>query len=237
MRDDASRPGTPAAAPAEAPARAADGAAGPAAPAPSAAPEPVTPGAAAEPTTPDAAAEPTTPDAAAETGRTAQLEEQLAALKVVVGWLRDVDFWPEPGAGAPADVDDALQALDAAGFEPDARPATPAAAPTPEDTPDVYVYAGTWARLTDEPGGRYWAPLDGSAPAPVAAARLAHLDGPAALLNAVGYDGAARDDDPAGVLAVVNVALGLDADAPRRRAVARFLDRGQEDLADLARGL
>ncbi len=52
-----------------------------------------------------------------------QREVQLDALAVVAGWLRDVGSWPERGAGAPADVDDALHVLENTGFRPGARPA------------------------------------------------------------------------------------------------------------------
>lgn len=47
----------------------------------------------------------------------------------------------------------------------------------------------------------------------------------------------ATDDPVATLLAEVNTRLGLPADAPRRKTVARFRDRNQDDIADLITGL
>lgn len=56
------------------------------------------------------------------------------------------------------------------------------------------------------------------------------------LLDRMGLDPALASDQDA-ALAAINTALGLVADAPRRRAVAIFGHRRQDDLADIIRSL
>ncbi|WP_291313816.1 exonuclease domain-containing protein [Corynebacterium sp. UBA2622] len=62
------------------------------------------------------------------------------------------------------------------------------------------------------------------------------LSGLAGLLSIMGLEPALADD-PEGAMRAINVALGLDPDAPRRRAAAIFGHRLQDDLADVIRGL
>lgn len=62
------------------------------------------------------------------------------------------------------------------------------------------------------------------------------LDGIAEVLNATGLADVVAADDPA-PLERINEAVGLAADAPRRRTVSRFRHRRQDDIADLIAGL
>ncbi|MDO4686659.1 MAG: 3'-5' exonuclease [Corynebacterium sp.] len=58
-----------------------------------------------------------------------------------------------------------------------------------------------------------------------------NLVGLAALANALGIDFSGKQQ----TLTSINLALGLDADAPRRQAVRRLRNRNQDDYADLLR--
>lgn len=64
------------------------------------------------------------------------------------------------------------------------------------------------------------------------------LTGAAELLNATGLDDlCAADAEVEEVLAVVNEAIDLPADAARRKTVSRLRHRRDEDLAELVREL
>ena len=87
-------------------------------------------------------------------------------------------------------------------------------------------------------GDRVWLIFGDEFDVVPATPRREGLAGTEELLNATGLDDVCGADDGVGaVLAVVNEAMDLPADAARRKTVSRLRHRRDEDLAELVRGL
>lgn len=101
---------------------------------------------------------------------------------------------------------------------------------------------GTVSRFMEDlgcaEGDRVWMVFGDEFDVVPATPRRDDLDGARELLNATGMDDMCDDPgDHGDVLRVINEAIGLPADAPRRKTVARFRHRRDDDLAELIREL